>query len=116
MKSLETAFFYIAIGLAILLPFGILKYTLREKYAASIYRHPEAKRRILGSRRWLVPLLRIFLWLSPLYLILIPLLLYEYSDQNGITAFACMALIIANVFVEYRFQKWLYLYLIIMES
>lgn len=111
MYSSETAFFYFGIGLAILLPFGILKYIIREKIAASVYQHPEAKNRILGYERGLVPLLRIILWLSPLYLILLPLLLSEYSGLNRITVFACMMLMVANVFMEYHFRKWLYQYL-----
>ena len=111
MNNEETVLFYLGIAFAILLPFGILKYIVREKYAASVYQHPEIKQRIFGYQKKLVPLLRIFLWLSPLYLIVLPWLLSKYASLNGMTVFACMVLMVANVFVEYRFREWLHQYL-----
>ena len=112
MFNSETAFFYFGIGLAIFLLYGILKYIIREKLAAQVSQNPEAKKRILGNERMLIPLLRIMIWLSPIYLILFPLLLSKYSGLNGLTIFACMTLMVANVFLEYRFRKWLYQYLL----
>jgi hypothetical protein len=111
MNNGEKVLLYFSIGFAILLPFGILKYIAREKLAASAYQHPEVKRKMLRYLKRLVPLLRIFLLLSPVYLILVPWLLSEYSDLRGVTVFSCMALMLTNVFVEYRFREWLYHYL-----
>ena len=111
MIDLDTTFFYIGVVFAILLPFGILKYIFREKLVVSMYQQPEAIKRDLGYQRRFVPFLRIFLWLSPLYLFLVPWFLYKYSGGNGITIFASSALMTANIYVEYRFRKWLYQYL-----
>jgi hypothetical protein len=111
MNATGNVFFYFSIGLAILLLFGILKYLIREKYAASIYSTPETKQKILESSKKMISLLRIFLWLSPVCLILLPWRISNFTDQNWIIVFICMALICVNVFVEYLFRKWLYQYL-----
>jgi hypothetical protein len=112
MNATGNVFIFLSIGLAILALFGILNYLLREKYAASINKNPEAKQKILESSKQMISLLRIFLWLSPLYLILLPWLISNFTDLNWIFVFICMALISVNVFVEYLFRKWLYQYLL----
>ncbi len=112
MNATGNMIFYINIGLAILLLFGILKYLIREKYAASIYNTPDAKQKIFEFTKKINSLLRIFLWLTPLYLILLPWLISNFTDLNWIDVFICMALICANVLFIYLFRKWLYQYLI----
>ena len=116
MNPTDNLFIYLSIGLAILLLFGIMKYIIREKYAASIYKTPETKQKILESSKKMISLLRIFLWLSPLYLIFLPWLISNFTDLNWIFVFISMALIYANVLIEYFFQKWRYQHLISLDS
>ncbi len=107
----ETFFIYLSIGLAILLPFGIQKYIARQKYATSVYQRLDVKQRMLGYHKILVPLMRVFLLLSPLYLIFIPWLFSKYTNLSGFIVFVCMVLMVSNAFLEYRFRQWLFQYL-----
>jgi len=102
---------YLSVGLAILLLFGMIKYIAREKFSAAYATSRDAKNRFLKGQKLIISLLRFFLWLSPLYIFLVPWLLSEYSDLNGAVVFACMVLMVANALVEFLLRRYLFQYL-----
>jgi hypothetical protein len=117
LNDLETAFFYIAIGLAILLPFSLLKFALRERYArVLIKRQSQGVDKLLRYTPLLAWNLRMLTWMSLLCLAVVPVALYYYLEVNLSITFALFALMFTTVFVEYRFQKWLYQFLTNLES
>ena len=111
MDFLEKGFLYLAIGSAILLPFSIVLYTLREKRAIAIKRRAETNPKFIKKLKQIVTNFRFLLWLSPFYLIFAPWAMSKYLDINGIIIFASMALMFANIFIQYIHNKWLYQYL-----
>jgi hypothetical protein len=111
MNQADAFFKYLSIGFAIVLLFGMIKYLAREKFAAVYASSPAAKIGFLKGQKLIISLSRIFLWLSPLYLFLLPWLLSTYSNLNGVVVFVCMILMVANVLVEFLFRKYLVQYL-----
>ena len=117
MNDLETAFFYLAIGMAILLPLSLLKFALRERYArVLIKRQSQGVDKLLRYTPLLAWNLRMLTWLSLLCLAVVPVAFYNYLEVNLSITFTFLALMFATVFVEYRFQKWLYQFLTKLES
>jgi hypothetical protein len=116
--------YLISIYEIVLLPLLILQYVFRKKYVDSFYlkrynaainQHPEKKEEIHNSILKLISLFRMMLWLSPFYVIFAPWAIAVYSDLNGIALILPMVLLFAMVFVEYRYEKWLFQYLISLD-
>jgi hypothetical protein len=107
----EKGFLYLAIGSAILLPFSIVLYTLREKRAVAIKRRAETNPKLIRILKRQVTNFHFLLWLSPIYLIFVPWAMSKYLDINGIIIFASIALLFVNIFIQYIHNKWLYQYL-----
>ena len=110
--TLSTYFLCISFGLILILLFAIVRYLYREKYAASFSKLPDARReRLVQSDRALVQVFRIFLWLSPLYLIIVPLIFFFFDKESFLVVTICMALLVVTVSQEYLFRKWLINYM-----
>ena len=96
---------------AILIGFGFVKYALREKYADSVLQQRSNEREnVFRSAQRSFKYLRIFLWLFPLYVIVLPLLLYTYSEVNLWVGIISMLLVVVGAYQEYVFKKWLLSY------
>ena len=108
----STAFLCLSVGLILVLLFALFRYFSREKYAQSFSRMPDsAKERLVKSDRMLIQVFRIFLWFSPLYLIVVPLVLFFIDKESFLAAAICMALLVVAIWQEYLFRKWLINYL-----
>lgn len=106
--NISSYLIFFTIGLAILLPFGILKYKFRENYANEVLsKLPEAKRnRIYSLNKKTITLFKITLWLAPLYLFVIPFSLFYYFDQNLMLSVIFILLLYATILIEFYFLKW----------
>jgi hypothetical protein len=117
MNDFEIVIFYLTIGMAILLPFGLLKFALRERYAqVLIKRQTQGVDKLLKYTPSLAWYLRMLAWLSLLCLPVVAVAFYYYLEVRLSITFTFLALMFATLFVEYRFQKWLYQSLTKLES
>ncbi len=108
---IDKIFIYLTVAFALFLPLGIFIYYRREKVAASVKHNAKTNIKIIVLYKKAVSILRLLLWISPFYLILVPWAFSKYLDVNGIIVFACMVLMFANVLVEYLYLKWISQYL-----
>lgn len=113
MTFIPSSFFlYPSVGLVLILLVALLRYIVREKYAQSFSKLPDsARERLFQADRVVVQLFRIFLWLSPLYLVIVPLIIFFVDKRNFLVATICMVLLVVTVGQEYLFRKWLINYL-----
>jgi hypothetical protein len=104
-----TMFFdYSLIAYAILIPMGVLKYMIREIYARQLQDQSEAYRlRVFKSTAFLLKWTKLFLYLSPLMLIILPYNYYKYEQVDLLTTITFTVLLIVTVALEYLFRKWL---------
>ena len=108
----STAFSCFSVGLILVLLFTLFRYFGREKYAQSFSRMPDLVReRLVKTDRVLIQAFRIFLWFSPLPLIVVPLALFFVDKESVFAAAICMALLVVAIWQEYLFRKWLINYL-----
>ena len=104
------------VGLAILLPFGVIKYLIREKYARQVLLRGEVdRRRLLKSSAWITKWTKLFLYISPLTLIILPYSFYQSDGFNLLKSIALSVLLLITVGLEYMFHKWLRNYLMTMQ-
>jgi hypothetical protein len=78
-------FFKFFVGFSIfILATGILKHFSLKKKSIEAFNSapPEQKNKTLDSYRSLVKLYKIFLYSSPIYLLLIPYFIHKYTDQD----------------------------------
>jgi len=107
---------YFLIALAILLPFGVIKYLIREKYAQQVLLLGEGDRgRLLKSSAWITKWTKLFLYISPLILIILPYSLYQSDGFNLLKSIALSVLLLITVGLEYMFHKWLCNYLMTLQ-
>lgn len=117
MNGLETAFFYLAIALAIYLPFSLLMFAFRERYALIlIKRQKQGVDKLLKYIPTLIWSFRTLTWGSLLCLAVVPVALYYYLEVGLSITFTYFALMFANTFVIYHLEKWLYQFLTKLES
>jgi hypothetical protein len=104
--NISSFFDYLLIGFAILLPMGVLKYLIREKYAQQLLAGSEVQRlKVLKSTATLLKMLKWFLYLSPLIL---PYGLYKYAQADLLRTSSLTVLLVVTVGLEYLFRKWLF--------
>jgi hypothetical protein len=112
---LTIIFIFTFVGLIGLLPFGILKYYKREKiaimYANSILKKSEHKDILLTKRRIVLQFSKVLLLLSPIYIVIFPLLFHKYTNTSWILVIGTILLLVTTLYVEYRYQNWMYKYL-----
>jgi hypothetical protein len=101
-----------SIGLVLFLLFAIFRYFQREKYkekyVESISKLPEANReKFIESEKFIVKLFRGALWLSPFYLLFVPLSLFFFLRDAFLSATVCMVLLAFTIWQEYFLRKWL---------
>jgi hypothetical protein len=91
---------------------GIGLLFFRRKYAEQLSSLPEQRvQAVLGSSRKMVKVIRILFWLSPIYLVLVPLVIcYTFGGKWFVLALTIMALMYLLVLPEYTFRKRLLRY------
>jgi hypothetical protein len=104
----ETWLDYFLVAFATLLPFGVIKYLIREKYARQVLlRNQTEKERVVKSSALILKLTRLFLVSSPLILIYLAPDLYKDSGVDLLRSIALSVLLLITVGLEYMFHKWL---------
>ena len=97
-----------SIGFTFILLAGAVRYIFRKKYAESMANLPVSnKSRIIKTDKRLVGIFKIFLWLSPLYLIILPLVCFLFVKEVFLPISITVYLLIATILQEYLFRKWL---------
>jgi VIT1/CCC1 family predicted Fe2+/Mn2+ transporter len=103
---------YLLIALAILLPMGVLKYLIREKYARQVLEQSETyRRRVSKSNDYILKWGKLFLYLFPVIMIVLPYFLYRYDQVDLLISIIFMVLMYANFVLEYFYRRWLSNYL-----
>jgi small-conductance mechanosensitive channel len=112
MNSIISAYFLcLSIGMVLVLLFAIFRFIYREKYAESFLKLPdESRERLIKSDRLLVKVFKIFLWLSPFYLVFVPFALFLYLRQFFLATLITVLLLFIVVLQEYLFRNWLIKY------
>ncbi len=97
------------IGFGILLPFGAVKFLIREKYAQQVLiRNETDKARTMKSNATLLRLLKLFLYASPLIVIILPYALSMDGQVDLLRSITLTVLMLVTIGLEYIFQRWLY--------
>lgn len=101
-----------SIGLALFLLFAIFRYIFREKYREkyleNISKLPEANRdKAIESEKIIIKLFMIAIWLSPFYLVFIPLSIFYFLRDAFLSVTVSMLLLFLTVWQEYFLRKWL---------
>ena len=97
-----------AIFALVMIAIGFVKYSLRGKYAEYVRGQPDEKReKIIAVNKRLLKYYKILVWVSLISLILVPIGLYFTLDVNLWVAISFPALLLALVYQEYAFRKWL---------
>ena len=92
-------------GLAI---YGAFLLILRQKVLQTFSHYPpETRMLILSTSTKLIWIFRIMLWLTPIYIFVIPYLLFIYLDFELLQTTLLFALILANVIEHFIYRKWL---------
>jgi len=96
----------------IILIFRIIPIISKEKYANVLMKAPEEQfNRILRLRTLLLKLLKLFLWLSPLYLIFITLAVHLYvPGVDLIILIGAVIVLELMILVEFLYTRWLLSY------
>ena len=99
----------ILIGFGIVLPLGVVKYLIREKIAQEVMlRNANDRARTEKSNAAMLKLLKLFLYVSPLIVIIIPYVFYKDDQVGLLRSITLTVLLLVTVVLEYVFQKWLY--------
>ena len=105
-------FLCLSFGFILILLFTFSRYIKRENYAESIAKLSDvSKERLIKTDKLLVGLFKIILWLTPLFLVFIPLALFFYLREFFLVTTICMVLFVVTIWQEYAFRKWLINYL-----
>jgi hypothetical protein len=108
---------FFLVALAILLPFGVIKYLIREKYARQVLlRNQTEKERVVKSSALILKFTRLFMVSSPLILIILSYDLYKNSGVDLLRSIGLSVLLLISVGLEYMFHKWLHNYLMAVKS
>ena len=100
---------YLIIGFAILMPTGVYKFIIREKYAQQLLGRSDIQRsKVFNSTGTLLKMLKLFLYLSPLIVFLLPYWLYQFGQVDLLKAITCTVLLLITVGLEYIFRRWLF--------
>lgn len=110
--SFSTLFWCPSIGFLFVLLFVPFRYIYRERYAAGLSKLPDGnKARLIRSERAIIAALKIILWLSPLYLIFIPLIFFYFERDIFVSGTVCMVLLVVTALEESWLRNWLIKYL-----
>ena len=102
----------ISLCIIFFLPIIILRDIFKEKYAEAIYKLPQAGReRLIKTDKRLLPIFRTLIWLTPFYLIFVPLAVFFYLREDFQVVTICMVLFVILILQEYLFRKWFVTYL-----
>ena len=105
----DTLMNILLIGFGITLPFGVVKFLIREKYAQQVLlRNETDKARTMKSNATLLRLLKLFLYISPLVVIILPYALSMDGQVDLLRSITLTVLLLVTIGLEYMFQKWLY--------
>jgi small-conductance mechanosensitive channel len=106
------SFSCLSVGLVVFLGFALFRYIYRERYAEAFLRLPDGNReRFIKLEKRMVYLFRIVLWLSPIYLIVLPLSMFFYLREAFLATTVSMILFCVTLLQEYSLRKWLIGYL-----
>lgn len=104
-----TLIYIFLIGFGILLPFGVVKFLIREKYAQQVLlRNETDKAKALSSNAAMLKLLKLFLYASPLIVLMLPYLLSMDGSVDLLRSITLTVLLLVTIGLEYLFQRWLY--------
>ena len=97
------------IGFGIILPFGAVKFLIREKYAQQVLLRNESDRaRTSKSNAAMLRWLKLFLYASPLILIILPYALHQDGRNDLLRSITLTVLMLVTIGLEYMFHRWLY--------
>jgi hypothetical protein len=100
---------YLTIAMALLLPFGVVKYLIREKYAQQVLLRTDVeKTRAIKSNAAVLKLTRLTMVITPLILILFPFASHRYAQVDLLRTITLTVLMMVTVGLEYMFRKWLH--------
>jgi hypothetical protein len=117
MTLMNISLLSISLLLMLVLIFAVFRFVFRERYARGFSQMPGASRdRLLQADRRLMVVFKVLLWLSPLYVIVIPLLLFYVERDSFLAVTICMVLLVITVLQEYLFRKWLANYMNSLEA
>ena len=84
---------------------GIVNYFAKDNYVHKLRELPaEKKTRLLNSYMLIIKIYKIFFWASPLYLIVIPILIYKYQ-QTGLFHMTVLQILMYIVILEDFFYR-----------
>jgi hypothetical protein len=105
----DTLMNILLIGFGIILPFGVVKFLIREKYAQQVLlRNETDKARTMKSNATLLRLLKLFLYVSLLVVIVLPYALSMGDQVDLLRSITLTVLMLVTIGLEYIFQKWLF--------
>ena len=109
IEILSIGFTCLSIGCALFLILGIFRFLFRKSYAKNLVEKlPAANReRLIRVDKSIVLSLKIVLWLSPVYLILLPISCFFFFPDLFMVATVCMSLFFAVVLSELLMRRWL---------
>jgi hypothetical protein len=87
---------------------GIVKYFARDRYVPKLYELPtEKKTRLLKLNMLRIKIYKIFFWASPLYLIVIPFLIYKYQQTEFFHMTVLQILMYIGILEDFLYRKFL---------
>jgi hypothetical protein len=87
---------------------GVFSYIYREKHVAAFLKLPDANReRLIKAYKNSAKALKAALWLSPIYLLLIPATFVYFLRDRFIVSVICTVLFVIIILYEYLYRKWL---------
>jgi hypothetical protein len=93
---------------AILIIYGAVLYFFRPKYLKAISKRPiEAKKRLQKSSLAIIRIIRLFIFMSPIYILVIPFLFHFFIGINLPWMIALYSLLCFNVIEILIDQKWI---------
>jgi len=99
---------FVSVSLALFAIYGAILYAFRHRALQAIARLPIEKRKIFHATSLrLVGVIRISLWLAPIYVIIVPYILFTYLDIDFLQTVVLFALIYLNLLEIFFYRKWL---------
>jgi len=88
---------------------GIVNYFMRDKYVDKLTKLPiEKKARILKSYSLTIKIYKLFLWASPIYLIVVPFIIYKYSEQSFFHVSVMIILVYIGILKDFLNKRFLF--------
>lgn len=99
--------FKLFLGLfGILILTGTIRYCLKGKTILTVAKLTvEKKDALIRKHSTIIKVYKIFLWMTPLYLIVIPIIIYIYSRSDFIYFLILMVLIVVVVLEDFIFRR-----------